>query len=1278
MDPSLKAGATPQSTSPDNAQPGGMPKARLGGWWLYIFSFILLATLALGFIRRDLRDAYRDTLAYWDVRMSNSDLERVSYATLWLKERRTDVVVVARNPLTTGLLGAAAKGSNLARTRPLVEKYIDRIARDNGFAGGLIADTTCRIVAQEGVPAEAMADILGNCPEALRAGDFKVFVFGGEAAHPWVCLSYPVLPGDEISPGGQDPRRALGVVLMLSQPWKALLPSFEPEGERQDATETLVVWPSDDETIVFSPHLAIQGVRSIFHRPRGDQTLESLAVRKDNVEFGEYIDYRGVRVLGAARFLESADASVIRKVERKVALAEFQRRSLLEWLVGVMFVLLLGSAIAVPHHYTATQNLKDKLRQQQTLLDLKRNVEVSEQRYRELVDSLEAIVWEDEGATLHPTFVSKGAEKILGYSVQEWTQTPGFWSGHLHPEDCEKALAVERLVQEKCASQVVEYRMFAADGRIVWFRDYHYANPGPDGKAAKLRGIMVDVTEIRKAEEALRESRQLLETTLYSLRDAVLIIGLARGEILDCNPGAMDMFGYRREEMVGHSTLPLHVSEVARLEFRERLAIAVAEKGYMQQFEFRMRRRDGSIFPTSHTVAPLRDSRGNQTGWVSLVQDITERKRAEAVFHRYGLLSERSRDAFLMLRRADGRILEANGAAEDLYGYLRQELLTLSIYALRAEQVRKSIAEDMARADSTGILFETVHQRKDGSTFPVEVSSRGATLDGTRVLISVIRDVTERKRAEAELAERLRFESQLAELSARFVNVSAEQLDGEIQDAQGRICQCLGLDGCSLWQVSGSASSSIKLTHNYRTHGGPAIPINMDAQEYFPWSYQQIMSGKAKEIVVSSLAELPEEADRDRQSYTQFGVKSVLTIGLAAGGGPPMGALAFGSTRAERKWPVETVNRLQLVAQLFSNALARRGAERALRDSEERFRSLSNAALEGIMIHHQGVILDLNPAFARLFGYEQPQELIGKNGMEDLIAPESRERLRQRMQGQEMGPIEVMCIRKDGTTFLGETDSRLVTYLGREVRIVSCRDITQLKQAQEDLRQTLERLRALATRLQQAREEERKRVAREIHDHLGQSLTAIKLDVISLFRLMPDPRSELLKRKTSIMGLVNEMIQTTRRLATALRPGLLDDLGLVAAIEWSREDFEARTGTKCWLDLPRENIVIDSERATAIFRILQESLANVARHANAHDVEIRLARENDGLTLEVSDDGDGFAEDKLGSGRSLGILGMHERALVLGGALNIHSAPGQGTTVRVWVPMAPVPNRESI
>jgi signal transduction histidine kinase len=228
-------------------------------------------------------------------------------------------------------------------------------------------------------------------------------------------------------------------------------------------------------------------------------------------------------------------------------------------------------------------------------------------------------------------------------------------------------------------------------------------------------------------------------------------------------------------------------------------------------------------------------------------------------------------------------------------------------------------------------------------------------------------------------------------------------------------------------------------------------------------------------------------------------------------------------------------------------------------------------------------------------------------------------------------------------------------------------EIEDRKQAEKALYRSFEQLRALTARLQSVREEERARMAREIHDELGQPLTAIKIELSSLVNdLSPEQQQPL--RKESIMRLIDETIQTVRRISTELRPGVLDDLGLVAAVDWAAHEFEVRTGTRCHVCLPGGDLSLDPEHATALFRILQETLTNVARHASATTVTVRLADENGDVCLEVGDNGTGIGPEQLSAANSLGILGMRERALLLGGELAIHGVPGKGTTVQVRIP----------
>jgi PAS domain S-box-containing protein len=234
-------------------------------------------------------------------------------------------------------------------------------------------------------------------------------------------------------------------------------------------------------------------------------------------------------------------------------------------------------------------------------------------------------------------------------------------------------------------------------------------------------------------------------------------------------------------------------------------------------------------------------------------------------------------------------------------------------------------------------------------------------------------------------------------------------------------------------------------------------------------------------------------------------------------------------------------------------------------------------------------------------------------------------------------------------------------------------DITERQRAEQALQASIKQLRALAKQLQRVREEERKMLAREIHDELGQTLTGLKMDLAWLKSNLPpamEPEPLLLSETMdSMVELADRSIQEVRRLITQLRPPVLDNLGLEAAIEWQVGDLRQRTGIAGEFVSSLKGLTLDPNLATALFRILQEALTNVARHALATHIKIRLGKNDGALLLEIEDNGRGITASELEDSQSFGIMGMRERALVFGGEVNFIGQPGKGTTVRVLIPL---------
>lgn len=353
-----------------------------------------------------------------------------------------------------------------------------------------------------------------------------------------------------------------------------------------------------------------------------------------------------------------------------------------------------------------------------------------------------------------------------------------------------------------------------------------------------------------------------------------------------------------------------------------------------------------------------------------------------------------------------------------------------------------------------------------------------------------------------------------------------------------------------------------------------------------------------------------------------------------------------------------------------------RAAQQALQESEERYRKLVELSPYGIYVHRKGVILFANPAAQSLL-LGGPGDLLGRS-LQDLVPPEMRDEVERRLEAAKVAGSEPLrqttrFTRADGSEACFEGFSVPISFGGQPARQVVIWDTTERVKTEEELRRSRQELRRLAAHLQSVREEEQARIAREIHDELGQSLTALKLDLAWVRRRVgAEAASEhaavLGERLDAMSDLVDTTLSAVRNLALELRPGVLDDLGLEAAVEWQVEEFCQRTGAVCEYHPDLSGCSIEAEVATATYRILQESLTNVARHSGADHVEVTLRCSSEGLWLEVRDNGQGFEMKGVREKSSLGLLTMYERARACGGQFDVRSVPGTGTTVSLRVP----------
>jgi PAS domain S-box-containing protein len=274
--------------------------------------------------------------------------------------------------------------------------------------------------------------------------------------------------------------------------------------------------------------------------------------------------------------------------------------------------------------------------------------------------------------------------------------------------------------------------------------------------------------------------------------------------------------------------------------------------------------------------------------------------------------------------------------------------------------------------------------------------------------------------------------------------------------------------------------------------------------------------------------------------------------------------------------------------------------------------------------------------------------------------------------GRRMGDTTTLwALRADGSEFPIEASISQAEEDGKHFYTVILRDVTLRKRAEDALRAQQQELRELSARVLEAREEEKTRIARELHDELGQMLTALKMDLAWLAERLPAGDAALAGRAAEMRGLLEDTVGATRRISADLRPLMLDDLGLAEAADWLVRDFARRSGVACEMRMaaPEALQAVPKNLATALYRAVQESLTNIARHSGAKRAWVMFAVENGGLQVEVEDDGRGISGEDLGKPRSLGLKGMRERFAYFGGSLDISSPARGGTRVRIQVPI---------
>jgi PAS domain S-box-containing protein len=734
------------------------------------------------------------------------------------------------------------------------------------------------------------------------------------------------------------------------------------------------------------------------------------------------------------------------------------------------------------------------------------------------------------------------------------------------------------------------------------------------GKTSAITVISKDITDLKQVEETLRE-REAFNFALFQYNPAETIVVDLKGRITRYNLAKKNSGD--RLPTIGDLMYKDYAGK-HEIDMRAEL-IKCIRLGKIKAFP---RRKYGDKY-LSITIAPF------SQGALIISEDITERKRAEealreSVKFSSSLLNDSPHPIIVI--NPDTSIRYVNPAMITLTGFSAEELIGRKVpypwWPKGTEWITTGSLKEAIRKGNQRL--EKIFQKKNGERFWVEINSIPAILDGeVQYLLANWSVITERKQAE-ELLQKER---------DTFYSI--------LQKAPY---------GVMLIDKDGNHSFVNTEFTNITGYKLEDVPTTKDwlRQAYPDPHYRNMVSKIWRQDLAQQEADEKFREKFKRVFSRAFNV--VCNDGITK-------EIEF--TRAE-------IGDGGIIAML-ADITERKSMHELLETAAAEWRTTFDAISDSVcLLDQKGKIVRCNNAMLQLI--EKPFSEISNHYCwevmhGDLEAPPGCPITRVAMTNQR----ETEVFAKNSRWFNVSVDPLLDengAFVGG-VHIMS--DITDRKVIEDELQSSREQLRNLTVYLESVREQERTNIAREIHDELAQTLTALKMDLSWLNHRLPRDQKSLLEKTQAMNDLVNTTIQTVKRISAELRPGILDDLGLVAAIEWQAEEFQNRTGIVCHVTVDPHDIMVDQDRSTAIFRIFQETLTNVARHAQASKVTVSFKKKADTLILRVKDNGRGITEDQISAPQSFGLIGMQERIHPWGGKVSFKGIPGKGTTVMVNV-----------
>jgi PAS domain S-box-containing protein len=684
-------------------------------------------------------------------------------------------------------------------------------------------------------------------------------------------------------------------------------------------------------------------------------------------------------------------------------------------------------------------------------------IRLANERLQYMLSSTSAVIYTSEAkGDYGATFISDNIIKTTGFSSQKFLKTSNFWIDHVHPDD--------RNLVPKAVSQLLkkdrytyEYRFKCKDKKYIWVRDEMKLIRDKKGKPMEIVGFWVEITERRKAVEALKESQEKFSNLFQKSNDAIIIHDL-KGNIIDINQKGISLFGYPKKKIT-----KLHISDLhpkSELKKSKKAFETISKKGFVN-FEIEFKKKNNDVFPAevSSSIFEMGDIKVIQ----GIIRDVTFRKSSEEALREseelYRSVVDTSPEA-ITITDLDGNITFVSKQTLKIHGAKKEkDLIGKNAFDLIAKEDQARALKNLEKTLKKGLVKNLVYNliRKDGSQFIGEMNA-ALVKDAQgkpKAFIATTRDITERKKAEEALHYRLAFEEIITTFSTHFINVRTDEIDDAIDIALREMGQFAKVDRSFVFLLYDN-QKKMNNPHEWCAEGIKSKKKQFHELDVnkLKWSINRLK--KLFSLDIANVNTLPKEAASDKKLLKAAGIKSILAVPIVIGG-KLYGFLGFDSVDNRRKWTDDTISILHVVAQIFANAMERKRVEETAKESEEKFKSLAEKSPNMIFINKKGEVVYANEACEEIMGYKRKEIYAPDFNFMTLIAPESidiiKKNFAKHKKGKEVAPYEYTLIKKDGSRMESIIATKLISYEGESAILGIVTDISKRKEAEEEIKE---------------------------------------------------------------------------------------------------------------------------------------------------------------------------------------------------------------------------------